>query len=382
MSLSVPGIRRAEIPALTSLRYFAALWVVLFHVREIGLWHGGVAVYRALIGIGYVGVSFFFVLSGFILVYVYGGREVAKRRFWQARFARIYPAYLFSLLVTLPGLLHFLPVARQLHLAALTLTAYPLLLEAWFPRILMFWNVVAWSLSVEVFFYAVFPFALRVLERMEWSGLRVWIVGSWFASLLLTGAYIVLRPDGVAHTTSMNNDLFWLGVVKLNPLVRLPEFLLGMGVGAVFLRVPARARSWPIAMAVPLLLLAIALQTWIPYPVMHSGLLAPVFALLIFGFATRPAWSRFLAFRPLMLLGEASYSLYLLHSMPIVILAYVFNLARSPHIAVIVAVYVMGMSLVSIAVFLLIENPCRRLLRPRRRVRAGTEASGALAATR
>ena len=379
MSFLVQGSRRPEIPALTSLRFFAALWVVLFHIREIGLWKGGPAPYRAVAQVGYLGVSFFFVLSGFILVYVYGGREIAKARFWQARFARIYPAYLFSLIITLPGLLHFLPLMRTLHLTALVLTSYPLLLEAWFPRILLFWNPVAWSLSVEMVFYLVFPFAMRRLEKLNDNGLRTWITASWLTSLALTGSYVLLRPDGVAHPTTLNNELFWLGVVKLNPLVRLPEFLLGMGVGAAFLRAPARVRSWPIMAAVVSLLICIAAQGVIPYPIMHSGLVAPAFALLIFGFATQPAWSRFLAARPLLLLGEASYSLYLLHAMPIVILAYVLNLAGSPHIVAIVVAYLVAICLVSIAVFLLIENPLRRLLRPRRRVRAGTESPAVLA---
>src|SRR5579875_2310310 len=107
---------RTEIPALTSLRFFAALWVVLFHIRELGLWPGGPLPYRALVRVGYLGVSFFFVLSGFILVYVYAGRHIPKGRFWQARFARVYPAYLFSLLIFLPFAMGILPIMRQFHL--------------------------------------------------------------------------------------------------------------------------------------------------------------------------------------------------------------------------------------------------------------------------
>src|SRR5260370_6407765 len=57
---------------------------------------------KSFAAIGYVGVSFFFVLSGFILVYTYAGREIDNRDFYRARFARIYPAYLFSLLISLP----------------------------------------------------------------------------------------------------------------------------------------------------------------------------------------------------------------------------------------------------------------------------------------
>ncbi len=357
---------RPELPVLTSLRFFAALWVVLFHIREIGLWTGGPAPYVATIQLGYLGVSFFFVLSGFILVYVYSGRAVSKRRFWQARFARVYPAYLFSLLVTLPLALSFmLPLMRRAHVApAFVFTVFPLLLEAWFPRSLYFWNPVAWSLSVEAFFYLVFPFAIGRLTRLSRRGLLLWTAAAWLASLAITGGYLLLRPDGVAHTSSADNQLFWLSAVKFNPLARLPEFLLGMATGALFLRTPPGVRNRPTLAGLGLLLAAIALQRWLPYPMLHTGLLGPAFALLLFGLATGPAWSRPLASRPLLLLGEASYSLYLLHTIPIAILAFPMHLAGSPHALGIVAVYLVVMLLVSVAVYTGIENPLRRLLRP------------------
>ena len=367
MSQASTAHLRPDIPALTSIRFFAALWVVLFHIREIGLWTGGTPLYQSIISLGYLGVGFFFVLSGFILVYVYAGREIAKPRFWQARFARIYPAYLFSLLVTIPNLLHFFPIAQRMHVGGLVLFSNPLLLEAWFPRILFFWNPVAWSLSVEVIFYLVFPFAMRLLEKVGRNRLPLWIAACWLTSLILTSSYVLLHPDGVLHTTSQSNDLAWLGVLKLNPLVRLPEFLLGMGAGALFLHLPARARTWPIFTAAALLLVAVATRNLIPYPILHSGLLAPIFALLILGLATQPAWTRALSIPPLILLGEASYSLYLLHTVPIVLLTFQMRLGNSPHIHTIVAAYLVGICLVSIAVYLLIENPLRRLLRPRSR---------------
>jgi peptidoglycan/LPS O-acetylase OafA/YrhL len=372
MSFSLPSANRPEIPALTSLRFFAALWVALFHIREIGLWRGGGAAYSAVARLGYLGVSFFFVLSGFILVYVYAGRNVTKSRFWQARFARIYPAYAFSLLVTLPAVIYGLPYMKKMHLTALVLTSFPLLFEAWVPRVLFFWNTPAWSLSVEVIFYLLFPFIVLRLQKFNPRALFLWITGAWLASLIITITYVLLRPDGVAHTTTQSNDLDWLSVVKFNPIARLPEFLLGMGVGAIFLRMHARARSWLIIAGALFVLLGIALQDWIPYPIMHTGLLAPAFALLILGFATQPAWTRFLAAKPLILLGEASYSFYLLHVMPIAIMTFVRHLDRSPHIHAIIATYLILMCVVSILVFLLLENPLRRLLGPRKRTQPQT----------
>ena len=339
---------------------------MLFHIREVGLWRGGPAPYLATIKIGYLGVTFFFVLSGFILVYVYSGRPLKKSRFWQARFARIYPAYLFSLLLTAPALKFAFSHMRALHVSPpLVLLSFPLLLESWFPSTLFFWNIVAWSLSVEAFFYLVFPFALGRLHSLPRRSLALWIGASWFASLALSLSYILVYPDGVLHTSSQDFFLPWLNALKFNPLLRLPDFLLGMGAGAVFLRAPLRPRSDLILAGTLFLALAIAFQRFIAYPVMHSGLLAPAFALLIFGFATQPAWTRPLAAKPLILLGEASYSLYLLHAFPLGILVYVFHFDRSPHLAAVLFAYLTAMLLVSIAVFFALETPLRHLLRPR-----------------
>ena len=364
------AVTRPAIPALTSLRFFAALWVVLFHIREIGLWHGGAAPYLATIQLGYLGVSFFFVLSGFILVYVYGGREIPKGRFWQARFARIYPAYAFSLLLTAPVLKLSIPFMQKAHVSPpLVFVSFPLLLEAWFPSTLYFWNVVAWSLSVEVFFYLAFPFAMRWLEGTTTATLRLWIAGSWLLSLTTTFGYFFLRPDHAAWPNSQDNTLFWLAAVKFNPILRLPEFLLGMGVGMAFLRLRPQQRNWPIFAGFGAIVLGILFQRGIPYPVMHSGLLAPAFALLIYGFATQPLWTRFLAAKPFLLLGESSYSLYLLHAFPLGLMVFVFHLADPPHVIRYLALYFAGILLLSIGVFLGIENPLRRLLRPHRRIK-------------
>jgi hypothetical protein len=161
MSFVIAAVRRPAIPALTSLRFFAALWVVLFHVNVIGLNRGGSVAYLAFSLLGYAGVSFFFVLSGFILVYVYADRKIQKRGFWQARFARIYPAYIFSLVVMIPALISFWPMTKQAHMGLLALIANPILLEAWFPKLLLTWNPVGWSLSAEAFFYLVCPASRR-----------------------------------------------------------------------------------------------------------------------------------------------------------------------------------------------------------------------------
>src|SRR5215472_5538849 len=142
MSLEVA---RPRLPAVTSLRFFAAFHVALFHMKEMRILTGPNWL-TSFAGIGYVGVSFFFVLSGFILVYTYEGRNIELGNFWQTRFARIYPAYIFSLLLTFP---FFYWGALKLHVPFfafasdhfwLTTLLVLLLLQAWVPPAALSWN--------------------------------------------------------------------------------------------------------------------------------------------------------------------------------------------------------------------------------------------------
>src|SRR5713101_642898 len=104
------GIVKSEIPiikALTSLRFFAAVHVILFHMtmNRIGTYP---LLVRNFLLASPIGVVFFFVLSGFILTYNYVRKDkpvTDSRSFWRARFARIYPVYVLSLGVGLPVLI-------------------------------------------------------------------------------------------------------------------------------------------------------------------------------------------------------------------------------------------------------------------------------------
>src|SRR5882672_10730014 len=202
-----PETRRPRLHALTSLRFFAALHVLIFHLYAMNI-AGGYGWYHKLATIGYVGVSFFFVLSGFILVYTYADRPLNVRSFWQARFARIYPAYLFSLLLTAPGFFYVSIALKNMdipffsyfktHLLQCSLVV-PVLLQAWVPGAALAWNPPAWSLSVEAFFYLMFPLLIVWLGRARNRSLRGLMIGAWLLSLSLAFAYVIFKPDGLAH---------------------------------------------------------------------------------------------------------------------------------------------------------------------------------------
>ena len=387
---------RPRLPALTSVRFLAALWVALFHMQAMGAFFFHSIVVQHLASIGYAGVSFFFVLSGFILVYTYSGRTSTLRRFWQARFARVYPALAFSLLITAPGFFYccvhmrahdprlFVPewawAANHLTLSVILCLT---LLESWIPQTALAWNMPAWSLSVEAFFYLLFPFLLPRLSRLTRRQLIALIPAGWVLILACSLAYTHLHPDGAAEVNSKTLGP-WINTLKFNPLVRLPEFVMGMATGLLFLRSRGaltdsedRRRAWWFVLPGLLAITTtIALAPRIPYMVIHTALLAPAFAILIYGLALRPAGIGILEHPSMEALGEASYPFYLLHSM---IIGSFFMDFKTGHVRHQSALGLAAWLLIAVAIALvvdrLIERPLRRLLRPKRLPSPVTSAS-------
>jgi peptidoglycan/LPS O-acetylase OafA/YrhL len=368
--MPIPTTARPKLKALTTVRFLAALHVVLFHMRVTGILPGGPWWYQNFASIGYIGVNLFFVLSGFILVYTYAGTTVSPRRFWQARFARIYPAYALSLALSAPFFffavrhldIPFLAWTKQ-HLAAacvLTLT----LLQSWFPQAALTWNAVCWSLSVEAFFYLMFPILLWWSGKMNTRKLSFAIAGWSLLSLLVSVGYILLHPDGIDKINSGETTLLWKNILSFNPVARLPEFLVGVFAGRLFLSARNnRKLGTPLIVLGVLVVVALVLITdRIPRPLISAGFLSPAFTAIIYGLALRPNWTTFLENRVLVLLGDASYSLYLLHS---VVIQPVYERMVSLPWALRVVAALLAASAASVLSFYLVEEPCRKLLRPK-----------------
>jgi len=262
----------------------------------------GPAWFRELSSIGYVGVSFFFVLSGFILVYTCQGRSVNPVKFWRTRFARIYPAYIFSLLLMAPW---FFYAATKLkfplfawatgHLKSATILVVALL-QAWVPGNALAWNSVCWSLSVESFFYLLFPLLLFVFARRSRGRLLLYVAISWLIGMAVPFIYLWLKPDGLANTNPEIINAFWLNALQFDPMARLPEFLMGMSCGFLFLRARQNDKFAIslIGTGVAGFILVVRCGYWIPFPVLHTALLAPAFAAIVYGVALRPRFMQFL----------------------------------------------------------------------------------------
>ncbi|CAM3293767.1 acyltransferase [Corallococcus sp. ZKHCc1 1396] len=368
---------RPSLPALTGLRFFAALHVVAFHVtpRE-----GRPAWLGALLDNGPASVTLFFILSGFVLAQAYLGQPspgpVPRRAFWVARFARVYPVYLLGLMLEAPAF--FLAVLRQdggptlaslQHILGVG-AAVVSLTQAWVPSAACAWNCPGWSLSVEAFFYLLFPVLAVPVARLGPKGLRGFGVALVAVSALLSGLWLV--GDGWLSGDAVHRET-WLRVGEYSPLLKLPQFLLGVVLGRAFvLRRGEQAVGSPAGslmaagLALGLLTVSWSGTAW----AFRDLALTPVFAWLIWTLARgHGPLAAFLSRAPVVRLGEASYALYILH----VPLAFYVRTAerlsgvglerRAPWGYSLLAITLFV--LLSLAVFSWLEEPARRWIRAR-----------------
>jgi peptidoglycan/LPS O-acetylase OafA/YrhL len=304
----------APIPPLTSLRFFAAMVVVAFHYEpeKFSLLPG---FFQSWLETGYEAVTFFYVLSGFILCYVYAESDFARRgslhAFFAARIGRLAPAYYLALLVALPFYLQEalgeddLPLDELgLHIA-LVLTG----LQAWWPDAAVVWNPPAWSMSVEWFFYLLFPLALIVARRLPPTVLLP-------AALILVAAVSGFRLWFLDQLADANPEA-WRNLASFFPPLHLPQFLFGMALGRVYVQgprpSPALAAGMFAAGALGLMALFLDLDE-LPGHARSNAVLVVFFGLLIYGAGTAGHFAyRLLSQAPLVFLGNASYAIYALH---------------------------------------------------------------------
>lgn len=219
---------------LTSLRFFAALWVVLFtYIHELeGQIHIG------LIDKGYLGVEGFFILSGFILSYVYlegfGARRFDYLTFITHRLARIYPLHIATLGLTLlmiavAAMTGVTPDSKAVDWAALP--AHLTLTQAWGLAPSASFNHPSWSISAEWFAYLGFP----LVATAAWAMRNRPILAVSLACLILTALYIVFY---VVAGFPLTEATFQWGALRI-----VPCFLLGSALYLAW-RAGAVARPW------------------------------------------------------------------------------------------------------------------------------------------
>ncbi|TLS46417.1 acyltransferase [Streptomyces montanus] len=366
--MTVPS--RDALPSLTGLRFWAALLVVLYHLsRQVGEVPG----LTPLVWYGRTGVTFFFVLSGFVLAWTYEGARLPVTVFYRRRFARIWPLHLVT---TALSVALYLLLSAEVSVTAVA-ASLPLM-QAWHPALAKGGNPAAWSLSDEAWFYALFPGLLALLAA---RGNRLLRRAGATAVLALPLAWLC---GALVVSPAVRS---WL--LDYLPLTRSAQFVLGVVCALAVKRGGRPPLSLPAA-AVAVLAWHTALIPWhaaLPDsawygPYNASQLLsAPLFAALIAAAAHRDVQGLPTGLRGtwLLRLGRWSFAWYLVHELVLRLFLHLYG-RTAPGWPSLVVWLVLALASQALAglLYALVERPAESWLRsrgsvPRRAGRSGAD---------
>jgi peptidoglycan/LPS O-acetylase OafA/YrhL len=369
---------KGTIGPLTSFRFFAAMSVVMHHFfgADNGIPESSrlnlISVY------GYLGVPFFFMLSGYILTHSYASTperaaSLNRKQFWWKRFARIYPLYLFSLLIDIPhAVIHSSgrhgAVGAAIRLVP-TFGASVLMLQSWSPYLLGEWNRPSWSLSAEAFFYLLFPALSLYLAWPKQSAWKSAVLKN--SGLLVLGCLVMGLSDyGTGRYPQAKSYL------ERNPALLVTLFVMGIVLYRMeqLVRRQGPRASDVLNLVCSVFVLAGVADLVVNY-ILPPGIREATSCLFFLGLIVLgkggPSWFvRPFSWPVLLLLGEASYGVYLLQFPLGYYFQKVWDLLGFEQLHLDVAgskehfniLYTLTLIGTSIVLFKVLETPARRYL--------------------
>jgi peptidoglycan/LPS O-acetylase OafA/YrhL len=351
------------IDSLTSLRGLAALWIVFYHFwTDLLVLFPTLEALSPVVRKGDYAVPLFFMLSGFVLAYNYGtGFESLRwsdyRRFVLLRFGRIYPVHLVTLLAVLPMVALARFQSREITDAGYTTATFfenLFLAQTWVPDFQLSWNYPSWSISSEWFAYLWFPVLMVVLSRVK-SVAAVWMLlgAAWVGAVLVyTAGKFPFRELLVVVPT------FAAGVIACRCWQLSQERRFG-------------PRWLPdlcafLIIAIPFGIVALDIEGVVLTVAYVSLFLALVLTLATWTDGCTGIWR----WRPMIFLGEVSYSLYMTHALVQKVVHGVlpperFGNSNWPIQVGVVAAYAVSIAAACLLVYWLIERPAREYFRNR-----------------
>lgn len=297
------------IKPLTSLRFFFAFFVFLSHLSYLKEDKNYKGIFESVFSEGFLGVSFFFILSGFILALNYRDKFINKKitlkKFYIARLARIYPLHFITMLVSI----------FALGSGFKNLLYNVLLIQSYIPdsKVFFSYNAPSWSISDEMFFYALFPALIIIVYKLS-NFLKITILAAFISLILFLN--FILVDEKEAH--------YWL---YISPFIRIFDFLLGILLFDLLLylknKKPELKQSslnfLEIGGIITLIVFLIfheniainyrfSIYYWLPMCMIILG------ASSSFIFKETTTWtSKVLSWKGLVYLGEISFGFYLIH---------------------------------------------------------------------
>ncbi len=350
-------VKEQEIKPLTSLRFFAA--VLVFSVHLVGMMSLPEVLSEQILPEGRIGVGFFFVLSGFILTYKYHATftslgTAALRRYSVSRIARIYPVHLLTLAIAILMLNAPVHLENAVQIAIIN----GALLHSFVPMFDFYnsYNIPSWSLSDEIFFYALLPGFLALWPRIGATSLRKAVMAGVVVWLLPFMTVWLFRD-----VESANWDFYY------SPYFRLFDFLMGISLGYIFLQlrgveISARLMNWLEVSSIGVFLVAFLFSSNIHQSFRYAVYYTPFIGLIVLTFAFQKGYvSRFFSHPFLVGLGEISFSFYMLHALILQFIQLIGGFAIYPVLATITAFgLTLGLSFVCYRFF---ESPMREKIR-------------------
>ncbi|MGE8537983.1 MAG: acyltransferase family protein [Acinetobacter sp.] len=345
------------IKPLTSLRMFFALFVFLSHLAFLKNDTHYANIFNSIFDEGFLGVSFFFILSGFILAYNYKEKiltgNISKKEFYISRLVRIYPVHIAMTALVL--LLTYLRSGTGWEY----LIQHIFLIQSFFleENVHFSLNSPSWSISDEMFFYLLFPFLFLISEKIRVYIFILYLVGIFLLNIQL----------------DKNQGHYWL---YISPLIRFSDFLLGI----ILFDFYEKIKFYYSKINIPTFVFELsAILLFVLFFVFHSKIdisyrysmyyWLPM-AAIIFVFALsyvvkeKSIITRFLSNKYMVLAGEISFSFYLLHVLEIQVLNYIKNILSVHMDLMLFSIIIFLVTLLaSLLMYKYIEKPLNRKMK-------------------
>jgi peptidoglycan/LPS O-acetylase OafA/YrhL len=289
---------------LNFIRFILAIGVILYHYG-INYYPFNLPYFKVLILNSSFRVSFFFFISGFVMSMVYSKQisTLTAGHFYKRRFTRIFPVYWLAFIWTI------LVVVFLNHASprGLNIILHFLGMQSLYSGHVLDLNFTTWSISVELFFYLLFPFLLRWMMQLPVRKLIFFAIFIWLAQSVQHIIFVEYVYNGTKSVEEFINAF---------PLWHLPTFFAGM-VAARLISLNAFPAYFT-RNAFLFLLLALSVFTYVifvPNPFLkyiHNGLLSPLFVLAIVSlYYDSSSLNKTLSHKRVSGLGDLSYSLFI-----------------------------------------------------------------------